>query len=134
MKFRKESLNANNSINITPLIDIVFILLIFFAVTTSFITASTIKVNLPKAKGEATEQNKNIRVSIDSSGVIFLDGKPIQDSELKGRLDIMKTTSPDALVIIEADEKSLHGKVVFVIDNARAADFTRFAIATEGDK
>jgi len=131
MRFRDRSNDYSPTINITPLIDIVFILLIFFAVTTSFISSNSIKVDLPKAKGEAVEQNKNIRVAIDKQGVLYIDGKPINDSELSGRLQIMKKSNPDALVIIEADQSSLHGKVVFVIDTARSVDYTRFAIATE---
>lgn len=131
MNFRSKKRETEGGINITPLIDVVFILLIFFAVTTSFIAASSIKVDLPKAKGEAVEEKKNIRLAINSSGEIFLDGKAIKDNELSGRLTILKQTNKDALVVIEADEKALHGKVIFAMDAARAADFTRFAIATE---
>ncbi len=131
MKFRSRKREAEGGINITPLIDVVFILLIFFAVTTSFIATSSIKVDLPKAKGEAVEEKKNIRLAINQSGEIFLDGQAVKDGELEGRLTMLKQTSPDALVIIEADEKALHGKVIFVMDAAKTADFTRFAIATE---
>ncbi|MDE7169486.1 MAG: biopolymer transporter ExbD [Mucispirillum sp.] len=131
MRFRKEKKDTNIMINITSLIDVVFILLIFFAVTTSFVTPTSIKVDLPKAKGEQAEEKKNIRVAIDSAGALFLDGEPISDSGLAERFETLKSVNPEAVVIIEADEKSLHGKVVFVIDKARGADFTRFAIATE---
>lgn len=134
MKFRRESSEQGPLINITSLIDVVFILLIFFAVTTSFISTSSIKVDLPKAKGEAVEQKKNIRVSINNNGTIYIDGSMVSDAELSARFDIMKKSNPDALVVIEADEKALHGKVVFVIDKARSSDFTRFAIATEEEK
>ncbi len=116
MRFRNEKKDTNIMINITSLIDVVFILLIFFAVTTSFVTPSSIKVDLPKAKGEAVEEKKNIRIAVDSTGALFLD------------------VNPEALIVIEADEKSLHGKVVFVIDKAKSADYTRFAIATEEAK
>ncbi len=131
MKFKDRAKNSNLGINITPLIDIVFILLIFFAVTTSFIASNAIKVDLPEAKGEAVEQNTNIRVAINSEGVIYVDGQPFDDPDLKTRLQIMKESNPDAIVIIEADELSTHGKLVFVIDTARSVDFMRFAIATE---
>ena len=121
MRFRNEKKDTNIMINITSLIDVVFILLIFFAVTTSFVTPSSIKVDLPKAKGEAVEEKKNIRIAVDSTGALFLDGEAVKDEELESKLK----------VLIEADEKSLHGKVVFVIDKAKSADYTRFAIATE---
>ena len=65
MRFRNEKKDTNIMINITSLIDVVFILLIFFAVTTSFVTPSSIKVDLPKAKGEAVEEKKNIRLETE---------------------------------------------------------------------
>lgn len=134
MKFRSEKKDSNIVINITPLIDVVFILLIFFAVTTSFVSPSSIQVDLPKAKGDAVEQKKNIRIAVDNKGMLYLEGKEIKDEDLEMSLVELKKTLPDATVIIEADEKSLHGKVVFVIDKARAADYMKFAIATEESK
>ncbi len=132
MNFRnKKQFSNGGGINITPLIDVVFILLLFFAVTTSFITTSSIKVDLPKAKGEAVEQKKNIRIAVDNKGLLYLEGNKINDSELEGKLSLLKESNPDALIVIEADEKALHGKVIFVMDTARSVDFIRFAIATE---
>lgn len=131
MKFRSRKNESEVGINITPLIDVVFILLIFFAVTTSFITTSSIKVDLPKAKGDAVEQKKNIRIAVDYSGKLYVDGLPINDKELSNKLSELKQVNPEALIVIEADEKALHGKVIFVMDTARESDFTRFAIATE---
>lgn len=131
MRFRDTKRDTNIIINITPLIDVVFILLIFFAVTTSFVTPSSIKMDLPKAKGEAVEDKKNIRVAVDSAGALYIDGEPIKDEELEGRLKTLKDLHPEATVIIEADEKAMHGKVVFVIDKAKRVDYTKFAIATK---
>lgn len=131
MRFRDTKRDTNIIINITPLIDVVFILLIFFAVTTSFVTPSSIKMDLPKAKGEAVEDKKNIRVAVDSAGALYIDGEPIKDEELEGRLKTLKDLHPEATVIIEADKKAMHGKVVFVIDKAKSVDYTKFAIATK---
>lgn len=131
MRFRDTKRDTNIIINITPLIDIVFILLIFFAVTTSFVTPTSIKMDLPKAKGEAVEDKKNIRVAVDSTGALFIDGESIKDDELESRLKTLKDIHPEATVIIEADEKAMHGKVVFVIDKAKSADYAKFAIATK---
>ena len=134
MNFRKEKKDSNIVINITSLIDVVFILLIFFAVTTSFVSPTSIKVDLPKAKGDVAEQKKNIRIAVDNKGILYLEGKEIKDEELEKSLVELKKTIPEATVIIEADEKSLHGKVVYVIDKARAANYVKFAIATEEAK
>lgn len=131
MRFRDTKRDTNIIINITPLIDIVFILLIFFAVTTSFVAPTSIKMDLPKAKGEAVEDKKNIRVAVDSAGALYIDGESIKDDELESRLKTLKDIHPEATVIIEADEKAMHGKVVFVIDKAKSADYAKFAIATK---
>lgn len=131
MRFRDTKRDTNIIINITPLIDVVFILLIFFAVTTSFVTPTSIKMDLPKAKGEAVEDKKNIRVAVDSTGALFIDGESIKDDELESMLKTLKDIHPEATVIIEADEKAMHGKVVFVIDKAKSADYAKFAIATK---
>ena len=131
MRFRDTKRDTNIIINITQLIDVVFILLIFFAVTTSFVTPTSIKMDLPKAKGEAVEDKKNIRVAVDSTGALFIDGESIKDDELESRLKTLKDIHPEATVIIEADEKAMHGKVVFVIDKAKSADYAKFAIATK---
>ena len=115
-----------------------FPLLLFLLISPSKVTflpnIAFIKVDLPKAKGEAVEEKKNIRIAVDSKGALFLDGEAVKDEELESRLKVLKDVNPEALIVIEADEKSLHGKVVFVIDKAKSADYTRFAIATEEAK
>ncbi len=133
MKFRRKSKNDKSMvINITPLIDIVFILLLFFAVTTSFITTSSIEVDLPNAKGDSVQvEQKNINIAINPKGEIYINGSRVIDEDLSVQFEELKKSDPDAVVIIEGDEESMYGKVVFVIDTARAADFTKFAIATE---
>ncbi len=87
--------------------------------------------NIRVIDGMAVEEKKNIRIAVDSTGALFLDGEAVKDEELESKLKVLKDVNPEALIVIEADEKSLHGKVVFVIDKAKSADYTRFAIATE---
>lgn len=136
MKFNKKAQKEPSmAINITPLIDVVFILLIFFAVTTSFISASAIDVDLPNAKGDTVNQEqRNIRVSINTAGTIFIDGEQVAESKLSERFIDIQSRIPDSVIVIEADEKSMYGKVVLVIDKARGANLTKFAIATEEEK
>lgn len=99
MRFRNEKKDTNIMINITSLIDVVFILLIFFAVTTSFVTPSSIKVDLPKAKGEAVEEKKNIRIAVDSTGALFLDGEAVKDEELESKLKVPSVCPSDPLAM-----------------------------------
>ena len=88
-------------------------------------------MDLPKAKGEAVENKKNIRIAVDSAGSLYIEGEAVLDSDLEGRLRVLKDVNPEATIIIEADEKAMHGKVVFVIDKAKSVDYTKFAIATK---
>lgn len=131
MHFRDHKRRQTTGINITPLIDIVFILLIFFAVTTTFVAPTSIKVDLPNAKGEANQEKKNVRIGVDNAGALFIDGVPIADDMLAAEFQKLAATSPDITIIIEADKSAMHGKVVFVIDKARSANLTKFAIATD---
>ncbi|QAR32928.1 biopolymer transporter ExbD [Geovibrio thiophilus] len=131
MKFSRDDRKQSLDINITPLIDVVFLLLIFFMVSTSFIVSSSIDVDLPKAKGDPVEVKKNIRISINSEGGIHINGVLYPDDKVAGILDSLKNESAEATVVIEADKSATHGKVVFVMDAARKTGFEKFAIAVE---
>lgn len=140
MKFRARKKPASIAmINVTSLVDIVFVLLIFFAVTTSFITNSAIKVDLPKAIGEQLVEKKEVVVEIASDNglaVVTIDGKQVfgttelndafknlEDGFVKGG-----AVTKDIMVVINADAKVKHGEVVKVIDTARNWNFSRFGI------
>jgi len=132
MRFNnKNGKDKSFEINLTPLIDIVFLLLIFFMVSTTFIYSDSIKVNLPSAKGEQVQEKKDIRVSLNKKGMIFVNGKVIDDDKLLATLKNKKKEMPDVTVIIEADRGVTHGKVVFVMDASRKAGYEKFAIAVE---
>ncbi|ADD67875.1 Biopolymer transport protein ExbD/TolR [Denitrovibrio acetiphilus DSM 12809] len=132
MKFSKKGDNNNNiEVNLTPLIDVVFLLLIFFMVSTTFIYSNSIDVNLPAAKGDETSVSENIRVVLTQSGVINIDGKAYPENAVEKHLAQMKKSKPESTVIIEADKNVTHGRVVFVMDASRKAGFDKFAIAVE---
>jgi biopolymer transport protein ExbD len=130
MRFTKKE-DSNIEVNLTPLIDVVFLLLIFFMVSTTFIYSNSIDVNLPAAKGDETSVSENIRVVLTQAGVINIDGQPYKESEVEGHLEKMKEKSPESTVIIEADKNVTHGRVVFIMDASRKAGFANFAIAVE---
>ncbi|PLX67471.1 MAG: biopolymer transporter ExbD [Denitrovibrio sp.] len=130
MKFSKEE-DTNIEVNLTPLIDVVFLLLIFFMVSTTFIYSNSIDVNLPAAKGDETSISENIRVVLTQAGVINIDGTPYVESDVETKLTEMKKQKPESTVIIEADKNVTHGRVVFVMDASRKAGFEKFAIAVE---
>ncbi|WP_022850415.1 ExbD/TolR family protein [Limisalsivibrio acetivorans] len=131
MKFSRNDRKQALDINITPLIDVVFLLLIFFMVSTSFIVSSSIEVDLPQARGENVEVKKNIRISVTEDGGIYINGRRYAQERVPGVLSDLKESTPNATVVIEADEGVTHGKVVFVMDASRKNGFEKFAIAVE---
>lgn len=130
MRFGKKE-NDNIEVNLTPLIDVVFLLLIFFMVSTTFIYTNSIDVNLPAAKGDETSISENIRVVLTQAGVINIDGRAYEEKSVLDKLTEMKKSKPDSTVIIEADKNVTHGRVVFIMDASRKAGFEKFAIAVE---
>lgn len=121
-------------INLTPLIDIVFNLLIFFLITTTFVQNPGIEVELPKAStSPGTEESDNVIIAITAEGRIIHEGKAVTDEELQTRLTEHHKVRSEAMIIIQADTKTAHGKVVEVMDVARQAGFMQLAIATESE-
>ncbi len=119
-------------INLTPLIDIVFQLLIFFLITTSFVQNPGIDVDLPKSSSDSVLDDKNsVTIAITAEGRIIHDGVAVSLDELKEKLRARHKQRADAVVIIQADATTNHGKVVEVMDAARAAGFADLAIATD---
>lgn len=123
-------------INITPLTDIFLVLLVIFMVTSSVIVNANggaakagLKVNLPKG-GAADAQAKasDLSVAILADGRIVLSGNVVTADELKKALDTAKTESAETLVIVQADEGVTHGKVVEVMEMAKAAGLAQLAI------
>jgi len=133
MRFRPANRRRNaTEVNITPLIDIVFQLLIFFLITTTFVQNPGIEVDLPKASAEPMDNESNsVIVAITSEGRLVHEGAAVSREELEARLRSHYGTRPSAVVIIQADSNTPHGKVVEVMDIARQIGFADLAIATE---
>lgn len=117
------------SINVTPLVDIVLVLLIVLMVTSSYLVNKAINVELPKAAtGESTTQTMSI--SLDVNAKLYLDGSPILAPELQERVRAAYQKDPDLKAIISADGRVRHADVVSVIDLLRREKVTKFAINT----
>ena len=120
-------------INLTPLIDVVFILLIFFLITSTFVQNPGIEVQLPKASSAPpTSDQSSLVITVTDQGRIIHHGEAVGLDELKSRLEGLHAKSPDQLVIVQADQATQHGQVVEVMDLARTVGFSMLAIATEG--
>ena len=116
-------------INVTPLVDIVLVLLIVLMVTSSYLVNKSINVELPKAAtGETTTPTMSI--SLDLDGKLYLDGNGISEKELQDRVRDAYKTDPEVKAIISADGRVKHAQVVTVIDILRRENVTKFAINT----
>ena len=120
-------------INVVPLIDVMFALLTFFIMSTLFLTRSEgLPVNLPKA-ATAKEQRipTKITITVDEKGQVSLNRDPIAVNDLAPKVRTLVGSNPDALVIINADQKVLHGEIVGIMDQVRQVKGARLAIATQ---
>ncbi len=120
-----------NDIDITPMLDIVFIMLIFFIVTTSFVKESGVTVNRPSAQTAEEKKGSNILVAIRANGEIWIDRRAIDVRAVRPNIERMKAENPEGAVIIQADEYSPAGMVVKVMDQVRLAGITNISISAE---
>jgi biopolymer transport protein ExbD len=129
-----------SEINITPLTDIFLVLLIIFMVGSSVVVdqaqggGTGVRVDLPKgAAKELNAQQRDFPVAVLKDGTLVIEGKAIDLATLKGRFETMAKANPDAQVIIQADTGVQHGRVVEVMEAAKAVGISRLAIATDSE-
>lgn len=118
---------------VTSLIDIVFLLLIYFLLTMNFMADEGIQIKLPQAKASAPQTEHEISVYVDEGGRIFLGREEVQPEALFVRLKDMIGERRDALVVIRADRSVVLDRAVKVMDTAKAAGAGRLCLATEKD-
>jgi len=112
------------SIDISPLIDMVFILLIFFMVSTTFVKDMDLDIDRPTAKSAEPSSTKSIRLYIDSSGDTYLDGDPIRTWMIQSRLRDLLSASTSDTVLVVTDDSVTAKRLVEVVDQARLAGAT----------
>jgi biopolymer transport protein ExbD len=115
-------------INVTPLVDIVLVLLIIFMVTTTYIVNPSIKVDLPKAASGSEQARGTLALTLTKDGGLFLNGEKADDSAVVRFITAELPKTPDLQAIIAADKVVAHGAVVHVIDVIKRAGVRRFAI------
>ncbi|MBQ0780754.1 MAG: biopolymer transporter ExbD [Thalassolituus oleivorans] len=116
-------------IDITPMLDIVFIMLIFFIVTTSFVKESGITVNRPSAETAEQKTGSNLLVAIRANGEIWIDRRVVDVRSVRANIERMKADNPEGAAIIQADEFAPSGLLVKVMDQIRLAGITNISIA-----
>jgi len=118
-------------INISPLIDMVFILLIFFMVTTTFVKDMKLDLDRPSASSGAAASTKALRVFIDQYGDIYVDNQPVRIYSLQSKLRDLLRASTDKSILVVTDEKVTAKLVLEVVDQARLAGAKDVGVATE---
>ncbi len=129
MRYRERPENIQD-INISPLIDMVFILLIFFMVSTTFVKDLKLDLNRPAASTATVASTKAIRIYIDQAGDIYLDGEPIRVWVIQSRLRDLLGAGTNKSVLVVTDEGVPSGRLVEVVDQARLAGAEDVGVAT----
>jgi biopolymer transport protein ExbD len=119
-------------LNIVPMIDVIFAILTFFIISSLFLTRSeSLPVNLPEAASAEVQERTQISVTVEASGDIFLNQDPIALENLQTAVQDLMDVNQQAVVIINADEAVVHGRVIAVMDQLREIEGATLGIATQ---
>jgi biopolymer transport protein ExbD len=124
-----EEMSAEADINITPLLDIVFIMLIFFVVTTSFVREAGIEVNRPTAQTAERKEHASILIAIAPNGEIWIDRRAVDVRSVRAVIERLRAENPEGAVVIQGDREAQIGLLVQVMDQVRKAGVSNVSIA-----
>lgn len=130
MRFRQKK-SQETSVDMSPLIDMVFILLIFFMVSATFVKDMKLDLNRPGASSASKASSKVIRVYIDNIGETYVDGQPVKTWAIQGKLRDMLRASTEKSVLVVTDETVAVEKLIDVVDQCRLSGAKDVAVATE---
>jgi len=119
------------AIDMTPMLDVVFIMLIFFIVTTSFVKEAGVDVSRPSAQTAETQERGNIMIAIRPNGEVWMDNRVVDLRAVRANVERLRAENPEGTVVILADKSSNTGVLVEVMDQVRLAGVENVAIAAE---
>ena len=119
------------NIDMTPMLDVVFIMLIFFIVTASFVKEAGIDVNRPDASTAVAKPRANILVAISATGEIWINKRRVDDRAIQANIERLHAENPQGTVVIQADKAATTEKLIKVMDASRAAGVFDVSIATD---
>ena len=131
MRRRRARDSEESEVNLTPMLDVVFIMLIFFIVTASFVKESGIDVNRPDAATAEKKERGNILIAITESGQIWIDKRQVDPRALRANIERLYAENPQGAVVIQADENSRNKYLVMSMDAARLAGVKNVSLAAE---
>ena len=126
---RSSGMQEEAEVDLTPMLDVVFIMLIFFIVTASFVKESGIDVNRPDAATATVKERGNILVAITDNNQIWIDRRQVDVRSVRANIERLHAENPQGAVVIQADENSKNGLLVQVMDAARQAGVFNVSIA-----
>ncbi|MGX9419089.1 ExbD/TolR family protein [Vibrio sp. WJH972] len=118
-------------IDMTSMLDIVFIMLIFFIVTSSFVRESGVEVNRPQASNSTSQKDVSVFIAVTADNEIYIDKRVVDKERVQPTLEHIIIEQPNAALVIQADEFAFNGTVVAVMDAAKSAGISNIALATE---
>jgi biopolymer transport protein ExbD len=121
-------------INVTPMVDVVLVLLVIMMVSAIYIVSQSLKVELPKTASSDEPANTPLAVTITKEGAYMFNQKPIQEGPLEQEFKKAHAANKDASLVLSADREAFHGDVVHVIDMAKVQGITKFAITVDRSK
>ncbi len=127
----REANDDSTGIDLTPMLDVVFIMLIFFIVTATFVKESGIEVNRPEASTATKQERANILVAIDRNGEIWINRRRVEVDALRPNIERLHAENPQGTVVIQADQEAQTKQLVAVMDAAREAGVYEISIAAE---
>ncbi len=130
-RFSHSAEEEESEINITPLIDIVFIMLIFFIVTATFVKETGIDVNRPDAQTAKSQDKANILIAITEKNEIWIDRRKVDIRAVRPNIERLHAENPQGSVVIQADKKSNTETLISVMDASRQAGVFNVAIAAQ---
>ena len=128
---RNVAAEEGSEIDLTPMLDVVFIMLIFFIVTASFIKEAGIEVNRPEAATAVKKERANILVAISDKGDIWINKRKVDVRAVQANIERLKAENPQGTVVIQADQKATTDILIKVMDSARAAGVFDVSIAAQ---
>lgn len=121
----------DEEINVTPMLDVVFIMLIFFIVTASFVKESGIDVNRPEAETAQPQKRANILVGIGPDGEVWINRRRVDITSVRANIERLHAENPQGSVVIQADKEATTEKLIAVMDAARQAGVYNVSIAAQ---
>ena len=125
--------DSKNDVNLTPMLDVVFILLIFFIVVASFVQETGLDLNRSESNQEPVPTEESILVSIEGDNGIWIEGRQIDPRAIKANIARLRAERPESKVVVQADRRSSNKSLVQVMDASRQAGVYDIALAAGGD-